>query len=152
MAGEETKQGVRDEIRTLYKTEAWARALFDHFAQRKNNSRQIPTEQLARLLGESLSEATAYAKRLHDIGCGKYVVGRRGGTSRFEWLYSTISLGRVAAGQSDELVRLIDDEGDEAEGEAEVPAPLTLTIPQAKEALARTFGVTPDKIEIIVKA
>lgn len=77
--------------------------------------------------------------------------------SRFRWHYNAISLGRVASGASDDLIDV--DEGTESEADDEAPAPasvvgspLTLTIPQAKEALARTLGVKPEQIEIIVKA
>ena len=154
MTGEERK--VLRAIRDLYEAADWARTLFDWLAARKNNPASTPIERLTGLLDMSLSEATACAKQLHETGCGEYIVGRRGGTSRFEWAYNAISLGQVASRQADELVGLNDDEDDPGEHmreeETHVEGPLTLTIVQAKEALARTFGVKPEQIEIIIKA
>lgn len=153
MASEQDKQVIR-EIRTLYKNNEWARILFDRLGERKNNSHFTKIEVFAKMIGASVSDATAYAKELQDTGCGSYTVGRRGNPSRIAWHYNAISLGQAAAGHADSIIRMTEEELEAAEREDEpaAAAPLLLTIPQAKEALARTFGVTPDKIEIIVKA
>lgn len=109
------------------------------------------------MLGETTTVAIDCARQMQDAGCGTFVVGRRGSKSRFRWHYNAISLGRAASGATDELIDVDETAESEADDEAPTPAsvaesPLTLTIPQAKEALARTLGVKPEQIEIIVKA
>lgn len=152
MANVGTKQSIIRAIRALYEAQEWAQMLFDHWANFKRNPKETAVSQLTRQLNVTTTEATAYAKELAEAGCGKYVVGRKGNESRIQWTYTCSSLGQAATGQTDDLVGF----ADEADGavEEEPPAaqvPDTLTIAQAKEALARTFGVSPDQIEIIIK-
>lgn len=152
MANGLSRQDVIKAIRHLYANLEWAQLLFDWMAERKRNPSETTIERLTAIVGSDVTEATAYAKELQAAGCGEYIVGRRGNASRFVWKYTCSSLGLAAWGETETLVGT-----GEAELEDEDPAPaapqipLTLTIPQAKEALARTFGVTPDMIEIIVK-
>lgn len=154
MAGS-SDQNVISNIRALYRENEWACRLFDRLAARKRDTAETKIASLISQFNASLPDATALAKELQDAGCGSYIVGRRGGESRFRWDYSAISVGRVASGQSDELVGLGADEDAEEEEEVQPAAaelPLTLTIPQAKEALARTLNIRPDQIEITIKS
>ncbi len=105
-------------------------------------------------------EAVELAKRLESAGCGYFVVGRRGQKSRFEWNFSLIDLGQVAAGEATELSQVAatavdtDDDQDDAElvGRPKASASPILTIQDAKEALARSLRVPVSSIEIIVRA
>jgi len=144
-------------LRHLYKNNDWARAIFDRLAARKNSPSSTTIEQWTHLLGVSQSEAISYAKQLEEAGCGRYIVGRRGGTSRFEWAYNAISIGQVASRQADDLIDLDEvkakeTKAEEAASDMPAEAPRKLTIDEAKEGLARTFGVKPEQIEIIIKA
>ncbi len=142
-------------LRHLYENNDWARTIFDRLAALRNNPQATPIANWVNLLGQTPSDIIGYARQLQDVGCGTYIVGRRGGKSRFQWSYNAISLGRAASGATDDLVEVdekVDDAGEEEVSAPEAEAPLTLTIPQAKEALARTLGVRPEQIEIIVKA
>lgn len=144
-------------VRQLYNRNDWARAIFDRLADLKRNPQETPIERWVNSLGETTTVVIDYARQMQETGCGTFVVGRRGSKSRFKWHYNAISLGRAASGATDELIDA--DENVESETDEEVSAtasaaetPLTLTILQAKEALARTLGVKPEQIEITVKA
>ncbi|MFG1180829.1 hypothetical protein [Xanthobacter versatilis] len=146
----EEKEVIRS-VRELYQRQEWAKKLFESLSQRKNNPATTNIDRLMRLLDVPLSEATAIAKELQDAGCGTYIVGRKGNPSRFAWDYSAITLGLVATGKSDEIIGMTDEaSGDEREDIINRPT-LASTIQEAKEALARSLGITPDQIEIIIK-
>lgn len=144
-------------VRQLYSRNDWARAIFDRLADLKRSPTETPIERWVNMLGETTTVVIDYARQMQAAGCGTFVVGRHGSKSRFRWHYNAISIGRVASGASDDLIDVDETTESEADDEAPAPAsvvgsPLALTIPQAKEALARTLGVKPEQIEIIVKA
>ena len=105
------------------------------------------------MLGISRKAAVSLAQELKVAGCGEFIVGRRGSPSRFEWFYSRISLGQVAAGKAEEIEEVrdpISEKEEEAlgpEGSAQL-----LTISSAKVLLAKSLGVTPAQIEIQIRA
>jgi len=138
-------------VRQLYREEPWAGRLFESLAQRKNNPSSTTIDRFMRLLTLTLSEATAAAKQLQETGCGTYVVGRKGNPSRFEWNYSAISLGLAAIGQANAIVGMNEDPDEDKEKASAEKPPLRLTIQEAKEALARNFGISPDQVEITIK-
>lgn len=150
-------QDVITAIRALYRDDDIARDLFDQSAQRQRDALETSVDRLSHLLGISRGESVALARRLEEAGCGKFMIGRRGGKSRFEWAYSCISLGKAAAGETSAIDQIDDgiSEMDDDQPAVAVPtassAPLMLTIAEAKEALARTLGVLPASIEIIVR-
>ncbi len=47
----------------------------------------------------NVSQVTAVFRSLEDLGCGKYITGRRGKKSRFRWWLPMISIGQVATGE-----------------------------------------------------
>ncbi|QYE37043.1 hypothetical protein KZX46_21040 (plasmid) [Polymorphobacter sp. PAMC 29334] len=145
---------VISQIRVMYQDDNINRELFDQCAQRQKDASVTSLDRLSHLLGISRGEAVALARRLEEAGCGQFIVGRRGSKSRFEWAYSCISLGKAAAGETssidqvEEGVAEMDDEQDET---VSIGPQMKLTIAEAKEALARTLGVSPTSIEIIVR-
>ena len=137
-------------VQALYKSNANAKQLFDWSATLKRDATATSLDRITQILSISHKAAVSLARELQEAGCGKFVVGRRGGESRFEWLYSRVSLGRVAAGKTDELNDVLDPLP-EAEEIASV-AEEGLSIMKAKELLARSLGVSVDQIEIQIRA
>jgi hypothetical protein len=144
-------------IRDLYKSEENAKTLFDWLASRSKDMWTTSIDTLTRKLDVYRGEAVSLARALEEAGCGEFVVGRRGAPSRFKWEFSTISLGKAAAGEEQRLEAPespVDEEDIGSVTEAPPPpqavAPMTIT--QAKEALALTFGVSASSIEITIKA
>jgi hypothetical protein len=142
------------QLRAMYRDDAAARALFEWAAARRNDASETSIAYLAQKAETSEGNATKLARRLDDLGCGDYIVGRRGGTSRIVWSYSLKSIGRAAKSDQGEAAVLEPKDPDlaaesvEDRGSADAP----LTIAQAKKRLALTLGVTPESIEIVVRA
>lgn len=110
----------KDALRVLYGSGTAARAALDYFGRRQKNSRETKVERLQSALSAdghdvSRGEIVEIFRRLEEIGCGVFVVGRRGGASRFQWAVGLTEVGRFAAGEKVE-VELI---GAEGEGDAD---------------------------------
>jgi hypothetical protein len=92
------------ELKKLYATSRSAKAAFDHFAQRQNNSSHTTIDRLQAALkgsGHDVSrrDLIDLFKSLEGVGCGEFVIGRRGKPSRFEWSVGLTDVGRAAAGE-----------------------------------------------------
>lgn len=92
-------------LRSLYISNAVAKAMFDHFATRQRSSAETKTDRVISILeqegrGVSRSEVIAVFRQLEQAGCGEYVEGRHGHPSRFVWLVDLREVGRAANGTS----------------------------------------------------
>ncbi|MFN8860691.1 MAG: hypothetical protein ACK5ZR_10300 [Gemmatimonadaceae bacterium] len=102
---ESVEAGVnREGLRALYGSGTAARAALDYFGRRQNNSYETKVERLqAALAAEghdvSRGEIVELFRRLQELGCGVFVVGRKGWSSRFQWAVGLTELGRFAAGE-----------------------------------------------------
>lgn len=143
---------VQERIKALYREDDTARDFLDQCAERAKDASSISIDRMAYLLDSSRQTAIELARELEEAGVGTFMVGRRGHKSRFEWEYSCISVGKVAAGETTAL-----EEPEDAEEEIDdAPAPNeqggSLTIAQAKEQLSRSLGVPIDAIQISIQA
>lgn len=91
-------------LRKLYEENPSAKAAFDHFARRQNNSAKTTVDRLHTALRTSGHEVSRrdvieLFKVLQEARCGRFVIGRRGQPSRFEWTVGLTDVGRVAAGE-----------------------------------------------------
>ena len=100
----------------LYRESDVAQKLLDHFASRTNDSRVTKLDRAkavldARDVRASVAEVRAVFRQLEKLGCGKYVIGRRGHPSRFIWTSGLVSVGQVASGRGIDVekVRLSSD-------------------------------------------
>lgn len=152
----EITDDVIKSIRALYNSNSVVARLLDMTAQRKRDAKSISLESLCTKLGISRGEAVALARNLDETKCGEFIVGRRGQTSRFNWKYSSISLGRAATGELATLEDVADAATDSDEEDIEdsvVSSNVTkqvgkLSIADAKQGLADFFGVSINNIEI----
>ena len=60
-----------------------------------------------------------FLRKLGELGCGIYVMGRRGQPSRLKWRVGMVSLGQAAAGQSAQVEQLTEEEVAGANDEVE---------------------------------
>lgn len=150
-------QPVIDKLRGLYQSDPAAKVLFDWTANREKDATSTSIDRICSQLEISRRDALILAHRLHSVGCGRFVVGRRGQKSRFEWAYSCISLGRAARGESSILERArdpISDENEDDMGDQVVTARIpegSMTIAEAKAALSASLGVPVSSVEIIIR-
>tara|TARA_R110000737_G_C14618975_1_gene492604 strand:- start:1071 stop:1529 length:459 start_codon:yes stop_codon:yes gene_type:complete len=140
-------------VQALYDANPHAKQLFDWTASLRRDAKETTIERIAQVLDISRKAAVSLAQELEESGCGEFIVGRRGSPSRFEWSYSRVSLGQVAAGEAEEIEE-VSDPISEKEEEALGPegSAQLLTISSAKVLLAKSLGLTPDQIEIQIRA
>ena len=90
-------------LQRLYKSGTTAALFLDNCARRKYNFRVSTADRLVRKLNATRADAVGLLQRLHELGCGLFVVGRRGSVSRLEWSVSSITVGKVARGELSEV-------------------------------------------------
>lgn len=145
-------------VREMYRSDEIARRLFDWLASCSRDAAATTIDRIGWVLRVNRGEAVALAKRLEEAGCGDFVLGRRGQKSRFRWKYSRISLGQVASGEAEEVEepdQPLTEEEEEEENERDTRSDgadkRPLTIAEAKAMLARSLGVSEDRIEITIR-
>lgn len=151
-------KALADDLKVLYGRDATARAFFDWAAERKNDAAETSVDRISQIINDSYSEARELAKRLCEIGAGEFIIGRKGWKSRISWKFSLRSLGQAARGTAElqEVDQdLIEETRDQVESISAQETPILskrLTISDAKRRLAESLGVSPESIEIIIKA
>lgn len=150
---------VRSDLQALRMRDAGAKAFFDWAANRTNDAAETSVDRISQKMQSSYAEARDLAKRLCEIGLGDFVIGRKGWKSRIRWKFSLRSLGKAAAGEDVPLERvdplLLEEVGEQAEAASSSDTGTSMkrfTIAEAKLRLAESLGVSPDAIEIIIKA
>ena len=107
----------RDELRDLYRTDKTALALINWFYSRGKGSRETKARVAADRTGREYSEIVELFRKFDDLGLGRFVVGRRGAETRFEWNYDVKSIVRIATGEADEAEDVPQDAQEDDEGE-----------------------------------
>jgi hypothetical protein len=95
-------------IQNLYSEAEINRWIFDHFSTRTNNQRETKLDRIEHLLTEegyefNHGQVIHFFKRLEELDCGKYIIGRRGGRSRFAWSVNMLDVTRIAVGESESI-------------------------------------------------
>lgn len=86
-------------LRDLYSSDISAKFMLDDFAGRTNNQRLTRVDQLLNRLSDANLhrwQVIALFRRLEDFGYGKFIEGRRGHPSRFEWSANSVEVGKAA--------------------------------------------------------
>jgi hypothetical protein len=100
---QDTKLNTRA-IRTLYVSDPVAKIILDEFGARQRNQQVTKLDQLLLRLsnagnGVARSDAISILRKLDEAGCGKFLAGRKGHPTRFEWHYDLVSVARAATGE-----------------------------------------------------
>jgi hypothetical protein len=149
---------LKNDLEALYTRDEGARAFFAWAANRKNDAVETNVDRISNVIQSSYSEARDLAKRLCEIGSGDFIIGRKGWKSRIRWKFSLRSLGQAARGDNVELEEVDQDLVDETRDQVEIVSSSDgatskkLTISEAKQRLAESLGVSPESIEITIKA
>jgi hypothetical protein len=150
-----TDHTVATGVRRLYQSDDNVKAFFDWVGTRQNDSRATTVDRILTIGDIGRAEAINLCKKLQKLGCGKFVVGRRGSKSRIEWDYSLLSLGKTATGISEKVVEIetediaLQDAGPEIKEREQLSEPFPIQM--AKQKLAETLGISADAIEITIK-
>jgi hypothetical protein len=146
--GSNTSNNVDEKrLRQLYRSDEAAKALFDHLARRERNRNELPVDRLALNIATegstaSRSDVVRVLKALEQAGCGKYVAGRKGHQSRFQWHVDMVAVGRYASGQAAVINEINPAAADEAEILDTRDAPTDST--NGSDELTHRFQLRPD--------
>lgn len=91
---------LANSLKELYQSDNAAKALFDWFGSRVRGASEIEVEHASTKTGVEYSKVIKVFRKLHDLGCGKFMEGRRGFKSRITFTYGIIGLGNVARGSN----------------------------------------------------
>jgi hypothetical protein len=122
--GSEMANGVNvDGLRDLYKTNVIGSTFLDRAAQREWDCGETTVERAQTILRDHGTEASRGAivdlyQQLEQLGCGKFIVGRKHKHSRFAWNVSISSVGKAAAGEHEAIMPAPDADVDADTSEA----------------------------------
>ena len=95
-----------DDVKRLYSTNVRAKVVLGHFAKSKSNEIITKVDRLVASIDEeedtiiTRPELIKVLRELEVLRCGRFVLGRRGQRSRFEWNVKSTSLARAATGEA----------------------------------------------------
>jgi hypothetical protein len=89
-------------LRAAYAEDLAVRAIIDHFAGRQYNQNVTELEALRDKLGRSgtpveKAHLIRALRRMDALGVGRFLVGRRGQTTRFEWHEKSLTVRKLAS-------------------------------------------------------
>lgn len=122
------KQDFREDLRTLYRVDETASAFFDWFNSRGKGSRETKARVAADRTGQKYSDIVELFRKFEGLELGRFLVGRRGAETRFDWDYDVKSLARIATGEADEPEDISEDTPDD----------------DGEEMLEHSFNLRPD--------
>ncbi len=151
MTGYNNNPGSLDKVRQMYAENSVAKAAFDYFATCKNNKRTTTVDRLLQVLQGrgnhvSYTEVKNLLRELARLGCGEYVIGRRGHPSRLEWTVGLVSLGQVASGRRSQVEEFVDEGSDQQDADPDERAAV-----QLPADMKVSYPLRPDRnVEIIL--
>lgn len=88
----------------LYSSDPTFKIILDEFGSRQRNQQVTKLDQLLLRLsnaGKDVArpDAINVLRKLEEAGCGKFLTGRKGHPTRFEWQYDLVSVAKVATGE-----------------------------------------------------
>ena len=89
-------------LRAAYREDPELRLIVDHFGSRQRNQHQTDINAFVRSLGRADTPVARSAvlrafRRLDALGVGRFILGRRGQETRFEWYQKSLSVRDLAA-------------------------------------------------------
>jgi len=92
-------------LSVTYKEDESVRLIIDHFASRERNQKETLVDRITTLLdrnGSTLSRSAVIRafRRLDVLGIGRFVPGRKGHATRFEWYTKSRSIRSLAGGDN----------------------------------------------------
>ncbi len=92
-----------------------AEAYFELLMKRKKNTREARVDRVVSRTGCTRSDVVDMFKKMEELGLGRFVVGRKGAPSRFQWHVFLTDVAQVYAGEDDELEIVSPDDLEELE-------------------------------------
>jgi hypothetical protein len=135
---------LAESLKKIYASNRYAQIFLTHLSERQKNPKGWFTslDQAYAVIAEvdgnvARTDVRDVLESLAALGCGRFVIGRRGKPSRIEWHVDAIAAGKVARGQAMEVPAANVHAEDELPADMmEVPYPLrddlsiTLRVPK----------------------
>ena len=93
-----------EKLRDLYRSNVEARIILDTFARREKSSSVTTVERVTAENEFARAAVISFFAQLQETGAGTFIVGRRGGASRFEWSTNLIAVAKLAQGLPEPLI------------------------------------------------
>lgn len=132
-------------LKSLFVSNKASSLAFEIFKSREKDSKETKLDRLEDLIraqgvNPQRVDIVSLLRGLEEAGCGRFVVGRRGAPSRFEWTVSLRSVGLAATSGSDEVDQ-IDRDADESDGEEQANVSDEL---ENSNSISHSFVLRPD--------
>lgn len=95
------------ELRTAYQNDSQLRLVVDHFAGRENNQKVTPVDTLVGVLHRAKTPLARHAivrvfRSLDALGIGRFIPGRKGNVTRFQWYEKSLRVSALASAHSED--------------------------------------------------
>src|SRR5258708_31493757 len=90
---------VKD-LQRLYKTNKALAKVCDNFAGRERNSNFSTVDRLCQAADLDRADVIDVLRKFETLKFGKFIVGRKGKSSRFQWSVSLVAVGQLARDDS----------------------------------------------------
>lgn len=107
---------IRDVIKFI-QSDSVASEFFEDLAGREKNYRQTTVKRAQAITKAERADVVAMFKRMEELELGRFVIGRRGAKSRFEWSVSMVDAGLAATKGRGHTIAPLDDSEYEVEDE-----------------------------------
>ena len=137
---------VSKSVQKMYAGNEVAQELFDTWANQNNRSETTVEKMLSDTNQKhDRVEIVEFLKELSKAGCGRFIRGRRGASSRIVWNYNRTVLSKTATGI--DLVEQTDKDVDDDD----IDANFTQAVFEARELIADALNVSSDLVHISVR-
>lgn len=106
-----------EDVINFVQNDSVAAGFFDDLAGREKNYRQTTVERARAITKASRAEVISMFRSMENLGLGKFITGRRGAQSRFEWSVSMVDAGLAATGKADQPITTLDNSEYDVEDE-----------------------------------
>lgn len=91
-------------LKALYSSDPTAKIILNEFGSRSKNQTVTKLDRLLVNLSDhnqhvSRTDAINVLRKLDELGCGRFLTGRKGHPTRFEWHYELVSVAKAATGE-----------------------------------------------------
>jgi hypothetical protein len=140
------------DVRRLYRTDKNFQSIANWLAKLDDYLDETTIERMAVEADLKVASVLECFRKLHDMGVGTLILGRKGNKSRFQWSVDPREIGSMALGSKDNSHRSKQDLSNVPTSSKTEVKDGSLTIKRAKELLAASLGVDEDAIEITIRA
>ena len=120
MAHMNTKQSIIEKARALYASDSIFSKVCDFLATYTRSRWETEASTLASSVAVTYAEAVAVLRQFEDLQLGRFLVGRHGRATRFEWNRRSADVAKAIKGELRELPELDGDASEDAPSDSQL--------------------------------